>query len=169
MRKVNSCPQMRRQLLTSYPTEEHSGVSEGYWEMRTTMQFKNQQDMVMPTVCNLASIHGFQKLKDVEFFQPQLLAVEVGILSPSSVMSVAALHWREGSFVEPCLEYSCIPSLLMVKNWNREQSRIGCCRPNQAAWRLWGAPAPVCLQWPCRNLKITCSHELAMQPCAWCH
>lgn len=56
------------------------------------MQFKNQQDMVMPTVCNLASIHGFQKLKDVEFFQPQLLAVEVGILSPSSVMSVAALH-----------------------------------------------------------------------------
>lgn len=48
----------------------------------------------MPAVCNLAPIRRFQKLTDMEFFQPHLLAVEVGILNPSS-MSGAALPLKE--------------------------------------------------------------------------
>lgn len=53
------------------------------------MQCKSQPGVITPGVSNLAAIRRFQKLRDMEFLQPHLLALEVGILSPS--MKVAAL------------------------------------------------------------------------------
>lgn len=125
----------------------------------------------MPAVCNLAPIRRFQKLTDMGSLQPHFLAVEVGILSPSST-SVAALPLKERRLCWARPEAQLHYPIAYGKEQKQNRAGINCCRLNQAAWWVSGCCILlyVCnVSMAVKEFDDNYSHEPVTQPCAWCH
>lgn len=58
--------------------------------------FQNHLGMIMSEVCNLDIFPRFQKLKDVEIFQPPLWALGVGTVSslPENTAALLGKGWE---------------------------------------------------------------------------